>query len=93
MKARFIFAGIFLLVVLLVHWLVLGRGSPLSDYFLWHVGLPNVLRGLNVIPAVLAAILSHNHGGGDAIVFAPLFLIQWLAVGFLLSHLFVGTRR
>ena len=93
MRARLIFTGIFFLVVLLAHWLILGRSSPMSEYFLWHVGLPNVLRGLNVFPAVVAAVLSHNHGGGDAIVFMPLFLIQWLVIGFLLSRFFVGTRR
>jgi ABC-type Co2+ transport system permease subunit len=92
MKARLIFAGTFLLVVLLAHWVVLGRTSPLSDYFLWHVGIPNVLRALNVIPAVVAGVLSHSHGGGDAIIFMPLFLIQWFVIGLLLSPLFVGRR-
>ena len=93
MKARLIFAGVFLLVGLLAHWLVLGRSSPLSDYFLWHVGIPNILRALNGIPAIAAAVLSHSHGGGDEIIFIPLFLIQWLAIGFLLSSFLSGKRR
>jgi hypothetical protein len=43
-----------------VNWLMFGETSPASEYFLWHVGLPNAWRGLNLIPGIIAAIAAGN---------------------------------
>jgi hypothetical protein len=93
MKSRLIFTGVFLLLVILAHWVVLGEGSPLREYFLWHVAVPNVLRGLNAIPAIISAVISGNHGGGDRIIFFFLFAIQWSAVGFVLSSYLLPATK
>lgn len=85
LKSRLIFSGVFLLLVILIHWVMFGEDSPLREYFQWHVSVPNVLRGLNAVPAIVSAVISGNHGGGDRIVFCFLFVIQWSAVGFFLS--------
>ncbi|MEP6707095.1 MAG: hypothetical protein ABJC05_06225 [Pyrinomonadaceae bacterium] len=70
--------------------------SPLGEYFLWHVGLPNAWRGMNLIPAIISAVASGNLHGGNEFVFYVAFTIQWLLVGLILSFvalLFRMTRE
>jgi hypothetical protein len=79
------FAAEFATVMLLVGWLIFAEASPLKDYFLFHVALPNLWRALHIVPALAAALVAGNpHGGSEPVAFAGFFL-QWFVVGFLLS--------
>jgi hypothetical protein len=81
------FVGGFVAVMGVLSWLLVGDSSPFHDYFIHHVGLPNVWRLLHLPPYLLAAIASGNaHAGGDW-AFIMGFILQWSFVGFLLSLL------
>lgn len=70
---------------LLVSWLLLDESSPLDQYFLWHVEVPNFWRLLNAVPFIAGSMISGSHAGPDFPVFIALLLIQWFIVGFVIS--------
>jgi hypothetical protein len=79
------FAAEFAAGMLLTGWLIFSDSSPLGEYFLHHVAIPNLWRSLHVVPAIAAALVAGNpHGGSEPVAFAGFFL-QWFAVGLLLS--------
>ena len=79
------FAAEFAAGMLLLGWLMFSDSSPLSEYFLHHVAIPNVWRFLHVVPVIAAALVAGNpHSLSEPIVYGGI-LLQWLVVGFLLS--------
>ncbi|MCA1630048.1 MAG: hypothetical protein LC785_08770 [Acidobacteria bacterium] len=73
-------------------WLVLDESSPLSEYFLYHVTLPNLLMKLHSIPyIILLLIRPETETAANAISWGLIFF-QWLLVGYLLSFLICGGR-
>lgn len=92
-KARWILSGLVALGAVLLTWVLTGESSPLADYFLFHVGLPNVWRALNAFPFIAAAVISGNlHGGPDAL-FIVLQFAQWFVIAFGLSTVFSRLFR
>ena len=81
----------FVAVAMTLDWLIRSERSPLSGYFLFHAGLPNLWAFLNSIPYVVGLI--------TGVLFSELFLPdssgyylglfgQWFAVGWLCSKLY-----
>ena len=85
-------AVIVLLLAFIIDWLVTGESSPFANYFLWHVGLPNMWAGLNFIPAMIAIVVSKSPHGGNIFVFYIGFCVQWLLVGLILSFVLLLFR-
>src|SRR5258707_372028 len=95
MKQRLLFSIVVAFGAVLVNWLILGRSSPLHQYFLTHgSGIEDLWLALNVIPVLLAAMISHNPGGGDELVYMLLLFVQWFTIAFVVSfflfRLFAG---
>jgi hypothetical protein len=89
---RWAFSGMVALSAVLLTWVFLGESSPLADYFLFHVGVPNVWRLLNALPFIAAALISGSRHGGPAVLFTLLQFAQWFAVAYGLSILFSRAR-
>lgn len=84
-RFRLMFAAEFAAGMLLTGWLIFSDSSPLGEYFLHHVAIPNVWRALHIIPVLVAALAAGNpHSLSEPVIYAGFFL-QWFAVGFLLS--------
>jgi hypothetical protein len=92
-KGRWGFSGLVALSAVLLTWVLKGESSPLADYFLFHVDLPNVWGVLNAIPFIAAAVISGNRGGGPVVLFTVLQFAQWFVIAFVLSTLFSRTRH
>lgn len=75
----------FALCAMLTTWLVLGDNSPFKEYFLYHVTIPNLFRGVLIIPYLILMILRPTVFA-DAIGYILVFL-QWLLVGYLFARL------
>jgi hypothetical protein len=84
-RRRTIFSFSFALVATLLVWLVLGDTTPLQEYFLYHVTIPNLLMAVLVVPYLILTIL-RPEVYGDAISYALIFL-QWLLVGYVIARL------
>ena len=92
-KSRLIFAGVFVVGIFILNWLIFGDSSPLSEYFLWNVEIPNAWGSINTIPGIMAVIAAGNpHAGGEG-VYWIVFTLQWLAVGYLLSALLPSGKK
>ena len=85
-----IFSTVFAIGALALDWLIRGESSPLHQYFIWHIGIPNFWLAVNTIPYVIGILLSH--------IFTALYLsdsiggyiglfVQWFIIGFLISAL------
>ena len=73
----------------LLSWLVVGETSPFADYFLAHVGVPNLWRTIHTVPYLIMVIF-RPAVWGDPILYLLVFL-QWLLIGFLLSILILRS--
>ena len=80
-RGRLIFAGAFAAVALALNWLIQGETSPFYEYFVWHVGLPNLWARLNTIPYIIALVLRSE------LVYWAALAAQWFLVGLLFSTL------
>ena len=87
-KPRLVFSVLLALGAILMTWLLQGESSPLADYFLWHPGLRNFWAILNVVPYIIAEILTDE----SIVLFTILQFIQWFIIGFVLWSLFVRRR-
>lgn len=79
-----------------VGWLLSSDASPFDEYFLHNVYLPNVWRALNVMPFILGMLAGgnlHATNTTGVVVMAAAFVLQWAAVGFALSKLFLNLGR
>ena len=84
-KFRLIFSGMLALTALVLNWLILHDTSPLHQYFIWHVDIPNLWASLNIVPALVSAIAAGDpHSGGEA-VYLIADILQWFIIGYLLS--------
>jgi hypothetical protein len=72
------------LICAIVVWLILGDTSPLSEYFLGHVTLPNLIRKLH-IPTYLLLVIFRPQSPFEEIVAYGSVFVQWFLVGFLIS--------
>ncbi len=68
-------------------WLVLGDHSPFQEYFLNHVGLPNLIRQSLVLPYLVLVVLRPSTPMEDDILILTIELLQWLLVGYFISRL------
>ena len=82
-----------MVVALLLTWLLLDETSPLEEYFLWHVGVPNFWRALNAAPFIIGSVISGSHAGPHPAVFITLLCLQWFIVGFVISLLLSLVSR
>ncbi len=90
LRFRLVCSGASVCAAVFAGWLLTGDDSPLRDYFLHNVFLPNVWRMVNVPPYVLGMFVSGNlHATtelGGAVMLAA-FVGQWALVGLALSKL------
>ena len=87
-KTTFLIFPLFTVVgAVILNGLINDESSPLNEYFLWHVGIPNAWMGLNLIPGLGSAIAAGNLHSGNQTVFYLAFIIQWFAIGLVLSFI------
>jgi hypothetical protein len=98
-KARFqiIFSIIISLIAVAITWSLSAYNSPLYEYGLWHVWLPNLWGMLNFIPAIFGLLVSGSvHAPSEPAIMIGI-IIQWFILGFMLSnliaHLYGIVRR
>lgn len=85
LKFQLTFTVVFAAAGLVLTWLIMAESSPLHDYFIWHVRLPNLWGMTLLIPYVLGALLAGNPHSPSTVIIILFTVIQWLIVGFLLS--------
>lgn len=84
-KFQIMFSCVITVLALMITWLILADSSPLHEYFLWHVTIPNLWRLTMLIPYIFGAIIAGNpHAPSEAILYIAV-IIQWFLIGFLLS--------
>jgi hypothetical protein len=76
----------------IVNWLAEGETSPLYHYFLWHVAIPNIWGRLNIIPAIVSALIAGNPHSGSEVVYSFGVFIQWFLIVYLLCGLIPKAR-
>ncbi|HEX2342776.1 MAG TPA: hypothetical protein VHI98_20025 [Vicinamibacterales bacterium] len=89
LKRRLLFTGCVVSGVAIFSWVLFAESSPLRNYFLWHVSLPNAWRMLNFPAALLSAVLSGNVHQSSLIGVVAGMILQWGVAGFLLSLLLI----
>ena len=87
MKARLYAACAAVVLAYAAGWLMASDNSPLHEYFLFHVTLPNAWRAANLLPVIVAAVAAGNPHSWDERVFHVAFAAQWFAVGYLVAPL------
>jgi len=85
LKFQLVFTVVFVAVGLLMTWLILADSSPFHEYFIWHVGLPNLWGMTVIVPFVLAAVLSGNPHSPPTVIVVLFTIIQWFIIGLLIS--------
>ena len=92
LKRRLLFGVGFGIASLAVSWLLMFASSPLYNFFIWHVWLPNQWATLNFPAFFFGCIVSGNvHSPNEIAAFIALFL-QWFAVGCVLSLFFIRRQ-
>src|SRR4051812_46579764 len=89
-KFRFniLFATCGVALFALASWLVMADSSPLHEYFLYHVTLPNLWSLVHIIPVIIGSLVTGNvHQGSEFVTFVA-SAVQWFILGFALSLLF-----
>ena len=74
----------FALLCVIIFWLILGDASPLSEYFLYHVTLPNFIRSLHIPTYLLLVIFRPQPPFEEIVGYGSVFL-QWFFVSFVFS--------
>jgi hypothetical protein len=82
----------FALLCVTIFWLILGDASPLKEYFLYHVTLPNFIRGLHIPTYLLLVIFRPEPPFEEVIAYGSAF-VQWFLVGFLLGITVYGALK
>lgn len=85
LKFQLRFSSLVVLWALLVTWLIMAESSPLHEYFLWHVHLPNTWAMTTLAPFILSAVISGNAHSPPIAIAIFAFIIQWFLIGFLMS--------
>jgi hypothetical protein len=87
-KFRLTFSGAVVIAAFASGWLISGESSPLRDYFLFHVTIPNLWGTLNLLPYLSAFIFSdnpHSFGPMGYVVAVSVFIAQWFMIGYVAS--------
>jgi len=88
---RLVVTAMCLALAVVFGFLVSAEESPLHEYFLWHVKVPNVWWKIN-LPAMMVGIaVSHNVHQPDEVASYVAFIAQWSLIGYLFS-LFLVRR-
>lgn len=75
-----------MLIALALSWLIDGETSPLSRYFLYSGGdIQNLWWSLNFPSYFVGALVAGNPHSVNESVAWSVFLIQWFAIGFVLT--------
>jgi len=77
------------LCVLFIGWLIEGDSSPLSEYFLWHLALPNAWVTINMPAVFLGVAVSGNIHQPSPVGYWLGVSLQWGVLAFLASLLVV----
>ena len=88
LKFRLMFSGAVVIAAFVSGWLIFGASSPLRDYFLFHVTIPNLWMTLNLLPYLSAFIFSgnpHSFGIMGYVVAVSVFIAQWFTIGYVAS--------
>jgi hypothetical protein len=72
-------------------WLVLGEGSPLRAFFLYHVTIPNIVGRLLVLPFLLLTVFRPASPWREIVGYGSEF-IQWFVIAYLLSLIIWRAR-
>jgi hypothetical protein len=86
-KCRVLFSTAFAIFACLVFWLVSGEGSPLREYFLYHVEFPNLVGRLFLLPYLALVIVRPEPGFNENALGYGLAFLQSFAFGYFLSLL------
>jgi hypothetical protein len=89
LRRRLLFTGSAVSVAVIFSWVLFAESSPLRNYFLWHVSLPNAWRMLNFPAVLLGVVLSGNVHQSSLIGVVAGMILQWGVAGFLLSLLLI----
>ncbi len=81
----------FALLTMTATWLVLGEGSPLRSFFLYHVTIPNIVGRLLVVPFLLLTVFRPSSPWEEIVGYGSEF-VQWFVIGYLLSLIFCRAR-
>ena len=92
LRFHFIFGLGGILAFGICSWLIRGESSPLHEYFLWHVELPNFYSRLHSGPYFVGMLLSGNVHQPSSFGFIAAAAFQWFIAAFLLSFVFTGFR-
>jgi len=85
-------AVVVVLVAALLSWLTNGESSPLHEYLLWHVDVPNMV-GYASLPAFLfAAAMTGNVHAPSIWALVLGFVLQWFTVGYVIGWIFIRSR-
>jgi len=91
LRRHFYFAGAFVLGCFAFGFLISDKG-PFSEFFLYHVAIPNMWSALNVLPLIVGTMFSRNvHQPSDIAAYVG-FFIQWFIVGLIVSE-FISALR
>lgn len=85
-KCRLIIGGAFVVAAFFFDWLIgSDESSPIGNYFLYHVTIPNIWRAINLPPLIIAAIVSGNPHTFSGLIVDIVFAVQWFGIGYLVS--------
>ena len=90
-KCRVSIALIFAIVATTMVWLILADSSPLHDYFLYHVTVPNIVARLITVPYLIIMVL-RPETFDEALAYLLVF-VQWFLVGYVIAILFCRNRE
>lgn len=77
---------IFTIMAMTATWLTLSESSPLSEYFLYHGTIPNLIGQVLIVP-YLVLMIFRPEPPLEAILMYGLEAIQWLVIGYVLGWL------
>ena len=95
-RIHFASGAVWVLIFACLDWLLMWESSPLRNYFLFHVELPNLWRKLHTIPYIVGMIVSGNVHQASAVGYYAAATAQWFTIGWMLAVLFtklVKTKR
>ena len=90
---RVAFTLVCVALVFIGDWLIHAERSPLHEYFLWHVAIPNAWITINRFPYFLGIAFSGNIHQSSLAGYMLGLGIQWGVVGLVSSLLLVRARR
>jgi len=76
----------------ILNWVLLGENSPLHDYFIWHGAIPNLWGMLNIVPAMISALIARNPHSGSELIYGFGVFVQWFLIVYLLCTLILKAR-